>query len=313
MSSPQYFPPVEGQPEPVSSSNAQPPPRRIGIVGNLGKPAALPVARDAIAALTGRVTVCVEQQFADLLEMSHLGADDQELRAADLVLVFGGDGTVLGTSRMVAPSCTPMLGINLGRFGFLNEVAPERVAPAMENLLTGNYAIEERLMLEAHVLRNGEVVETESALNEVVIGHSTLARVMHLSMSINGSYVTTYAADGIIFSTPTGSTAYNLSAGGPLVHPALDVILVTPVCPHTLTTRALVIPPTHEVTVEAEAMDSDYVRVTNDGQRSLNMLSGDILRVRRASFCARIITRVGGASFYEKLQSKLRWGERMVY
>ena len=184
MSSPQYDPPADEQLEPVPVSNAQPPPRRIGIVGNLGKPAALPVARDAIAALSGRITVCVERQFADLLEMPHLGADDQELRACDLVLVFGGDGTVLGTSRMVAPSCTPMLGVNLGRFGFLNEVAPERVGPAMENLLAGNYSIEERLMLEAHVLRNGEVMETESALNEVVIGHSTLARVMHLSMSI---------------------------------------------------------------------------------------------------------------------------------
>lgn len=287
--------------------------KRIGIVANLGKPAALGIAMAAIASLRGRADVAIERRFADALGMPELGQDLPQIGSRDIVLVFGGDGTMLATSRIVAEYCTPMLGINLGRFGFLNEVAPESIEIAIEHLLVGDYIIEERLMLEASVIRDGEVAASDLALNEFVIGHATLARVLHLSMAVNGSYVTTYAADGIIMATPTGSTAYSLSAGGPLVHPAVSVILVTPICPHTLTTRALLVPDSHEVQMEVERSEGDLVRVTVDGQRSLAMTTGDVLRVRKAPFCARIISHVGGASFYDKLQNKLRWGERVAY
>jgi NAD+ kinase len=182
---------------------------------------------------------------------------------------------------------------------------------AMEHILTGNYRIEERFMLEASILHGDEIIGEDFALNELVLGYATLARVLYLSMSINGCYVTTYAADGIILATPTGSTAYSLSAGGPLVHPELNVTLITPICPHTLTTRALIVPDDHEIQVAVERNDGQQVRVTVDGQRILPMDFDDILRVRKAPFRARIVTHVGGASFYEKLQTKLRWGERM--
>jgi NAD+ kinase len=290
-----------------------PPLKRIGIVANLDKPAALKVARSAIEALENRADVGIQRQFAGALGYPEMAVDDEDIKARDCVLVFGGDGTVLATSRLVAPYCTPMLGINLGRFGFLNEVAPEMIGEAMQHLLTGNYMVEERLMLEAFVMRGDVIIDRDIALNELVIGHATLARVLHLAMAINGSYVTTYAADGIILATPTGSTAYSLSAGGPLVHPELNVILLTPICPHTLTTRALIIPETHEVQIEVDRSEGEQVRVTVDGQRTLPVTFDDVLRVRKAPFCARIITHVGGATFYEKLQTKLRWGERVAY
>ncbi len=289
--------------------------KRIGIVANLGKPAAIEVAHAAISALEGRAELFIQQTLAERLEIEDYISDDSEVITADAVLVFGGDGTVLATSRLCGPYGTPMLGINLGRFGFLNEVGPEMIVPVIEHLLHGRYEIEERFMLEAQIMRDGQPAEADVALNELVIGHGNLARVLHLTMSINGNYVTTYAADGIIVATPTGSTAYSLSAGGPLVHPSLSVILITPVCPHTLTTRALIIPDTHEVdvTVQPDRMDGDGIRVTVDGQRSLPMGIDDVLHLRKAAFPARLITHVGGATFYDKLQTKLRWGERVTY
>ena len=178
------------------------PVKRVGIVANIGKPAALDVARAAVSALQGRAEIEIQSYFAQMLGMLECAADDDALRACDVVLVFGGDGTVLATSNLFAPSCTPMLGVNLGRFGFLNEVAPEMIGQTVDHLLAGNFSIEERMMLEADVITSeGQVADHSIALNEVVVGHATLARVMHLSTSINGRYVTTYAADGIILAS----------------------------------------------------------------------------------------------------------------
>ncbi len=226
------------------------------------------------------------------------------------MLVLGGDGTILATARLCAPLGTPMLPVHVGRFGFLTAVAPDDLSPALDALLEGRYTQEERMMLWCETRRAGVLQDSGLALNEVVVANGPLSRVLHLRTSIDGKYVTTYAADGIIVATPTGSTAYSLSAGGPLVHPRLQTLLVTPICPHTLTSRALLVPPEAEVTVVVERDPQDMVRVTIDGQLGFPLQAEDEIHIRRAPHQARFLS-VGGADFYDKLQNKLHWGETL--
>ena len=283
----------------------------IGIMANSGKPAALEVAASADSHLRARgVAVRLQHRVAEALGFSERGLPDTDVAGADAVLVLGGDGTILATARLCAALGTPMLPVHVGRFGFMTAVAPENLAPALDALLEGNYTQEERMMLRCEARRGGVLQDTGIALNEVVVANGPLSRVLHLRTSIDGRFVTTYAADGIIVATPTGSTAYSLSAGGPLVHPTLQTLLLTPICAHTLTSRALLVPPEAEITVVVEQDPHDMVRVTIDGQLGFPLQAGDAIHVRRAPHQARFLA-VGGAGFYEKLQTKLHWGETL--
>lgn len=290
--------------------------KTVGIMANAGKDAAVQVARDADRHLCSRgISVRLQMQVAEALGRGADGLHDDAVAEADAVLVLGGDGTILASSRLCAPKGTPILPVHLGRFGFLTEVAPRELAPALDDLLEGRAVVDERMMLWGEAIHadaaDGDHA-TFLALNDVVVANGPLSRVLHLRLQIDGQYVTTYAADGILVSTPTGSTAYSLSAGGPLVHPSLQALLVTPICPHTLTARALLVPPDSEVTMTVERDPQDVVRVTVDGQLGFPLQPGDQIRVRRAPHSVKLLT-VGGANFYDKLQSKLRWGEGLVY
>ncbi len=283
----------------------------LGIMANAGKPAALEVAALADSYLRGRgLAVRLQTRVADALGRTDRGLPDDGVADSEAVLVLGGDGTILATARLCAPKGTPMLPVHVGRFGFLTAVAPDALNAALDSLLEGRFASEERMMLWCETRRFGALQDSGLALNEVVVANGPLSRVLHLRMSVDGKYVTTYAADGLIVATPTGSTAYSLSAGGPLVHPRLQTLLVTPICPHTLTARALLVPPESEVTVAVERDPQDTVRVTIDGQLGFPLQADDQLHVRRAPHPARFLS-VGGADFYDKLQSKLRWGETL--
>jgi len=287
----------------------------IGIIAHGAKDAALQVALSAYKCLLERgVHVRLQHHVADAIGESELGLPDSAVTDAEAVLVLGGDGTILATARECASKSTPMLPVHLGRFGFLTETAPEHLNESLDRLLAGEYTVEERMMLWTVSERAGQDQDQASvfALNDVVVANGPLSRVLHLSLSVDNEYVTTYAADGVIIATPTGSTAYSLSAGGPLVHPELQVLLVTPICPHTLTSRALLVPPHSEIAITVERDPQDTVRVTVDGQLGFPLTHGDTIRVRKAEKSARLIN-VGGADFYQKLQSKLRWGERLVY
>jgi len=288
--------------------------KTIGIMANATKDAAFNVARVADAFLRSRgVDVLLQHHVADEFGTPERGLGDDDVTNADAVLVLGGDGTILATARECAPKGTPMLPVHLGRFGFLTEVAPDGLELALSTLLDGHYTIEERMMLWGEARSSAAVEQsTVYALNDIVVSNGPLSRVLHLRMMVNDKYVTTYAADGLILSTPTGSTAYSLSAGGPLVYPNLQVLLVTPICPHTLTSRALIIPADDTVTIIVERDPDDIVRVTVDGQLGFALQPGDEILVRRSPNPARIIS-VGGADFYDKLQTKLRWGDRVVY
>jgi len=287
----------------------------IGIIAHSGKDAAIQVAHIAFKCLADRgLRVRLQHHVAEAIGMPDLGCSDSVVTDAQAVLVLGGDGTILATARECASKGTPMLPVHLGRFGFLTETAPDELTQALGRLLSGEYKVEERMMLWTASHRPGQVQDEAEvfALNDVVVANGPLSRVLYLQMFVNDKYVTTYAADGVIIATPTGSTAYSLSAGGPLVHPELEVLLVTPICPHTLTARALLVPPHSEIAITVERDPDDSVRVTVDGQLGFPLLPGDTIRIRKASKSARMIN-VGGADFYQKLQSKLRWGERLVY
>ncbi len=239
-----------------------------------------------------------------------LGIDEEpeepEKEPADLVVVLGGDGTLLSVARELGRD-SPILGVNLGTLGFLTEVSRGELYPTLVEVLASRFEIDERaLLLVRHLKKQGAVSEF-AVLNDVVVNKSALARIIRLNLRIDDRDVAVYRADGLIVSTPTGSTAYNLSAGGPIVHPSLRVAVITPICPHTLTLRPLVVPDssTLEITLETP---HEEVFLTLDGQEGTALGFEDRVQVRVAPDRVRLV-RAGRRTFYDGLRSKLRWGE----
>jgi len=230
------------------------------------------------------------------------------LNGTEMALSLGGDGTFLSTARLVGDSDQPILGVNLGFLGFLTEFSLEEIYGYLGRILDGDYDVEERVRLEAHHLRDGQVVGSYQALNDVVIHKGTLARIIDLETFIDGEKITNHRADGLIVSTPTGSTGYSLAAGGPILEPSLDAIVITPICPHPLTDRPLVVLPDRRIEV-CLISDSGEVYLTLDGQKGVALQRGDRVRVHLSAKPVRLI-RAGTRSFYEVLSTKLQWGQR---
>ena len=226
---------------------------------------------------------------------------------SELLLVLGGDGTLLAAARVAASRHIPILPINMGRLGFLTSFTLDELYPALEEALRGHSSISQRVMLQAELVRAGSVIETQCALNEAVVHKGSFARMIQLELSIDSDFVCRYRADGLIVSSPTGSTAYSLSAGGPILHPAVGAFLITPICPHMLSDRPLVVPDTCTVEVRLND-DTESVYLTIDGQRGLAMQPTDIARVRRANEQLQLI-QPPKKPYFEILRSKLKWGE----
>ncbi len=233
------------------------------------------------------------------------------VRAVDIVVVLGGDGTLLSVANAigVAGSGIPMLGINFGSLGFLTEVTLPELYPSLESALSGRAHVENRMMLQSTTFRAGAVFAEHLALNDVVITKGARSRMIDLSVSVGGEFVTRVKADGLIVATPTGSTAYNLAAGGPIVQPNMDALLLTPIAPHTLTNRPIVIPAESPVRVQPQVEDRDEVHITFDGQAGFQLQSDDDIRICRADRVLRLI-RPSTRSYFEVLREKLKWGER---
>jgi NAD+ kinase len=226
---------------------------------------------------------------------------------ADLLLVLGGDGTILAATREATPRRIPILPINMGSLGFLTSFTLEELYPALDAALQGQVVISERVLLQVERLHNGGVLTQQWVLNDAVVHKGTLARMIELELYIDGSFVCRYRADGLIVATPTGSTAYSMSAGGPIVHPAVESILITPICPHTLSDRPVVIPNTALVELRL-AESSDSVFLTLDGQTGVPMQIGDHVRIVRAPERLRLI-QPPNKDYFEILRNKLKWGE----
>lgn len=227
---------------------------------------------------------------------------------SDLLIVLGGDGTLLSAARLSAPRKVPILAVNLGGLGFLTTVSQDELYPILEEILANKFRVSEREMLEAEISRAGAIAHRQIALNDAVINKAALARIMDLELRVNDDYVTTYKADGLIVSTPTGSTAYSLAAGGPIVYPAVPAFVVTPICPHTLTNRPLVIPDTSKVQIDYRSED-ESVFLTLDGQVGIELKRDDHIVIRKASEKL-FLVRPSKKTYFEVLRSKLKWGER---
>ena len=227
--------------------------------------------------------------------------------ASQLLLVLGGDGTMLAAARLAAPRRIPILPINMGSLGFLTSFTLDELYPALEETLAGNSSISQRVMLQAELVRAGSVIESQSALNDVVIHKGALARMIQLELNINSDFVCRYRADGLIVSSPTGSTAYSLSAGGPIVHPAVEAFIITPICPHMLTDRPVVVRDYSQLEIKMNG-DAESVYLTLDGQRGVPLEPTDILRVQRAKEHLQLI-QPPKKPYFEILRNKLKWGE----
>lgn len=226
----------------------------------------------------------------------------------DLLIVLGGDGTLLSGARALAGKKVPVLAVNLGGLGFLSSVTLDELYPVLETLLSGDYKTTERMMLQAQVLRAGKTIAHQDALNDAVITKKALARMMEFDLFVDGSPVARYRADGLIVATPTGSTAYSLSAGGPVVDPHIAALVITPICPHMLTNRPLVIPDSARVEMEiAEGEESVYL--TLDGQVGFELQPRDRVAVTQSAHRL-LLVQPPRKSYFEVLRSKLRWGER---
>lgn len=288
--------------------------RTVGVVVNPEKavqdPQVTVRVREAVSILLRYgLVVRVNADGARAVRLEELSASEQELaESSDALVVVGGDGTILRAARAGAVRGVPVLGVNVGGFGFLAEVGLQELPEALERLVAGRHAVEERMMLAAEVVRSGEVAERFLALNDMVVTKSGYARLMPLRVCVNGEHLATYLADGLILSTPTGSTAYNLSAGGPILSPGVRAMVITPICPHTLTARPVVVDADDVATVEV-ASGVEGVLLTVDGQVGCPLRGGDVVQVRRAEERARLV-RLKTPSFYELLRRKFAWGER---
>lgn len=289
---------------------------RAGIVARRGLLAASEhVDRLAAWLRDHRVEVLYELETAKLATGATAATTrsrDDLPRDVDLVVVLGGDGTLLGMATRIAQSGhdVPILGVNFGSLGFLTETRIDELYPSLESVLGGTAAIDERLMLAADLIRDGERTDSRIVLNDVVFTKAALSRIIELVVSVSTGLVTKVKADGLIVASPTGSTAYNLAAGGPIMHPKVDAIVLTPIAPHTLTHRPIVIPggETIDVRPNVEAAGDD-IYVTYDGQSGYPLRQGDVVRVCRSERTLRLV-KAPARSYFELLREKLKWGER---
>ncbi|MFO7959184.1 MAG: NAD(+)/NADH kinase [Candidatus Brocadiia bacterium] len=269
--------------------------RRIIILGNRDKKSVLEALDEVESWLSERAEVVVDLEMEAAVEPEDV----------DFGLVLGGDGSMLRAARRVGVHGVPLLGINVGKFGFLTETSADRFQSVLSDVLAGRYEMVERMMLSCRLERDGEVLLETMALNDAVVSRTALSRLMTIEFRVDGELVTTYRADGLIVATPVGSTAHSLASGGPIVHPELDALVVTPICPHTLSNRPLVLPPEVEIALSAPEF-AEPPALTVDGQVSETLKKTDLVRIRRSETPLQLI-RTGRMTFFETLCNKLDW------
>lgn len=288
---------------------------RIGIIAKRNKPEAVNITRNLVDWFRlKKIEVYIEDEMANLLgphaSGPHLNPIQREdfPTQVDMIIVLGGDGTILSVARLVGDHKVPILGVNLGGLGFLTEIALEELYRVLERVVQGDFVTNERVVLTAAVIRKGEKMAEFTVLNDAVINKGALARMIDIETTINGEYLTTFKSDGLIFSTPTGSTAYNLSAGGPIVYPSLHCIIITPICPHTLTNRPIMVPDDVEIRAILKTKQQEVI-LTLDGQQGFPLEMEDLVEVRKAESRILLI-KSPHRHYFEVLREKLKWGER---
>jgi len=253
-----------------------------------------------------KLKMCIEGNMGNEIGKEELNCPTEKfLKKVDLIISLGGDGTLLRAARLAAAQNIPVFGVNLGGLGFLTQIGIDDLGKSLEKLYQGRYFLDERMMLSCIVKRKEEEIKKITALNDVVIGKGAFARIICLATYVNNDYVITYSADGLVVSTSTGSTAYSLSAGGPIVNPNINSIILTPICPHTLSARPLIIGENDQVKIKLEVSE-EKVMVTIDGQEGFTLRPNDEVIIKKSEHKTRLIT-FKEKSFYAILREKLRW------
>lgn len=280
--------------------------KTIGVFAKKGEPLAVKAVKDLLRLLKGKkCKVLIEDHVASVLKVK--GVDRQEIPPlSDVIIVFGGDGTLLGVARLVGNLGIPILGVNVGGFGFITELSGDEVKESLDVILSDRDCFEERIMLLADVYRKGKKIIQHNALNDVVLNKSALARMFDVDIYIDGNRITTFRIDGLIISTPTGSTGHSLSAGGPIMYPTLESFLMTPICPHTLTSRPIVLPDTF--VLEAHIKSGDDIYLTLDGQEGYPLKVSDKIKIKKADYKTKFFV-LHDRDYFKILRTKLKWGE----
>lgn len=286
--------------------------RRIGIVVKPNQPQAVQTIGCLVEWLARRaVTLVVEPELAGHAADAKTGCAIESLPReklaanVDLLIVLGGDGTMIASTRMLGDREVPVLGINYGTLGYLAEFRTEEMIPALESIFNDDYRVDRRVMLDVELRRNEQRVAQNRVLNDAVIGKSALARIIEIEAWFDKQFVNSFRADGLIVSTPTGSTAYNLSAGGPIIYPSMEAVVITPICPHTLTNRPIVVP--DDVEIELRLKTREEVAITLDGQIGFPLEIEDRVFVRKSRTKFNIVQPTN-RNYFDVLRDKLRWG-----
>jgi NAD+ kinase len=288
--------------------------RNIGLIGRLGSAKVVETLRRLKRHLISEgYHLILEEHIADLMPGHGLQVSSVKMmgEVSDLVIVVGGDGSLLGAARELAKSNVPILGVNRGRLGFLTDISPEEIEARVDEVLAGNYLEEKRFLLDVHVKRNGEPVGFGSGLNDIVLHPGKSTRMIGFDLFVEGQFVYSQRSDGLIVSTPTGSTAYALSAGGPLLHPKLDAIALVPMFAHTLSSRPIVVDGKSEIKIVIGEGNEIYPQVSCDGQHHIPVAPGDSVSITKKPYKVRLIHPTSH-NFYETCREKLGWAHNLL-
>ncbi len=287
--------------------------KTIGLIGKYGDPG----VNDTLSALrtylqTRGLRVLLDEDTAKTFPSTSLEIASRQVigEQCDLVIVVGGDGTLLNAARALASTGIPLAGVNLGRLGFLADISPGRMIERMEEILRGHYLLEERCLLHSEIKRADQTISEACALNDMVVHKWNMLRMIEFETYIDGQFVNSQRADGLIVATPTGSTAYALSGGGPILHPTLNAIALVPICPHTLSSRPIVVSGDSRIDIVITDCNHDRAQLTSDGQLSAGLLEGDHVHIRKKERPIRLI-HPADHDHYQILRAKLRWGEKL--
>lgn len=287
--------------------------KQIGIVVKPHQPAALETLCELTKWLTERNIQLVGGPEIERQRIEHATGcsvsevpNDELASAVDLIIVLGGDGTMIATARMLGDHEVPVLGVNFGGLGYLAEFRIEELFTALESVLAANYRLDRRVMLSGELVRDGETITHNRVLNDIVINKSALARIIEIEAYLNDQFVNAFRADGLIISTPTGSTAYNLSAGGPVIFPSMNAVVITPICPFTLSNRPLVVPDDAVIELRLKTGNED-VALTLDGQVGFPLNVDDKVVIRKSRTTFNLI-QPSNRNYFDVLRDKLRWG-----
>ncbi len=283
--------------------------KRVGIYAKKHHPDAVGFGREVMNwLLERRLEVLLEEDLAFALGIRRDYVDNDIPERADLIIVLGGDGTLISVARHVGAHMKPILGVNLGSLGFLTEITQDETFSTLERVVRGEFEVSERLMLDAVVLRAGKEIARYMVLNDAVINKGALARIIDMEVWVDQAYLTTFKADGLIIATPTGSTAYNLAAGGPIVYPGLNCLVISPICPHMLTNRPLIVSGGAVIRIEVKFLDQ-HVVLTADGQVGMPLRGGDVVELSQSQNRT-LLVKSPTKDYFEVLRTKMRWGER---